>query len=56
MVYLDLMRRNGMAGTSMTTGRRRDLKPKKPMSDAQLLAQAARDAARWQENKRRGRI
>ena len=40
----------------MTTGRRKDLKPKKPISDSQLLAQAARDAARWQENKRRGRI
>ncbi len=40
----------------MTVGRRKDLKAKKPLSDAQLLAQAARDAARWEENKRRGRI
>ena len=43
-------------GTSGHIVRRKDLKPKKPLTDEQLLAQALRQAEKWQEKRRRGLI
>ena len=41
-------------GTSGYVVRRRDLKPKKPQTDAQLLASAMRSALAWKARKNRG--
>lgn len=43
-------------GTPGHIVRRKDLKPKKPLSDAQLLAQAKRQAEAWEARKKRGQI
>ena len=49
----------GMGNPLGTPGhiiRRKDLKPKKPLTDAQLLAQAKKQAEAWEARKRRGLI
>jgi hypothetical protein len=42
-------------GTPGYVIRRRDLKPKKPQTDAQLLASAMRSALAWKARKEQGR-
>jgi hypothetical protein len=43
----------GRLGYTSQTVRRKDLKPKKEMSDEQLLRSAERAAAKWQEKLRK---
>jgi len=42
-------------GTSGRVVRRKELKPRKPQTDENLLAAAMRDAEKWQEQLRRTR-
>lgn len=42
-------------GTAGRVVRRKDLKPKKELTDEQLLALAAREAEKWQQRLRRER-
>jgi hypothetical protein len=42
-------------GTSGSIVRRKDLKPKKELTDAQLLAQAKKSAEKWQQRLRNAR-
>lgn len=46
---------SGRNGFTSSTVRRKDLKPKREMSDAQLLAQAQRQAEKWQAKLRRSK-
>lgn len=41
-------------GTAGRIVKRKELRPKKELTDEQLLARAARDAERWQERLRKG--
>jgi hypothetical protein len=43
-------------GTSGRVIRRKELKPESQLSDKELLAQAMRDALKWQAEKARGRL
>jgi hypothetical protein len=43
-------------GTSGRVIRRKELKPESQLSDKELLAQAMRDAVKWQAEKARGRL
>jgi hypothetical protein len=49
----NLVMAKGRLGYTSQTVRRKDLKPKKEMSDEQLLRSAERAAAKWQEKLRK---
>jgi hypothetical protein len=51
----DTLQNMAKLGTPGYVVRRRDLKPKKPQTDAQLLASAMRSALAWKARKEQGR-
>jgi hypothetical protein len=51
----DTLQNMAKLGTPGYVIRRRDLKPKKPQTDAQLLASAMRSAVTWQQKKEKTR-